>query len=175
MAEYRKTEIAKKLRMSPRKTQYWVDEKIVIPEIVPPSGRGRAMLFSEKNLIEFAMAQFLQAHEFTLVEISAALQILRGEVETDINLEDFYTNAEWGVKKDVVVIKPYPAFDPETNERSFTLFYVEKDEEGNYVNSDGETVLMGDLVEDSERGIDMFSVTVLLLGNLKNMAIEALL
>ena len=52
MITYLKSDIAKIINEPPRKIQAWTDFGLVIPDIVPPRGKGFARVYSEKNLIE---------------------------------------------------------------------------------------------------------------------------
>ena len=91
--KYTKTEMAKRLNEPPRKIQFWVDSGLIVPDIVPPSGRGRAVVFSERNLIEFGMIQVLQKCSLTLETIKKIFSLLRKDVH---EYDDFFYSPGWG-------------------------------------------------------------------------------
>jgi DNA-binding transcriptional MerR regulator len=112
MAEYSKTEIAKIMGESSRKIQFWIDLGLVVPDISPPSGKGKAMIFSEKNLIEFGMIRVLQKDcKLRLATIITILRILRkGECKGQ-KFKDFFDNPHWGHNRDVIFIQSQPDGD----------------------------------------------------------------
>jgi DNA-binding transcriptional MerR regulator len=112
MTKYRKTEIAKILGESSRKIQFWVDSGLVKPDVVPPSGKGKAMIFSENNLIQFKMIKILQMDcKLGLTTIRIILDILRkGEFKGE-KFRDFFTNPLWGQDRDVIFIQSQPDND----------------------------------------------------------------
>ena len=59
MAEYSKRDIAKILGRSHRNITYWTDFGLVIPDVQPSQGRGIARIYSDRNLIEFAMIDIM--------------------------------------------------------------------------------------------------------------------
>ncbi len=116
MAEYSKRDIAKILGRSHRNITYWTDFGLVIPDIQPSQGRGVPRIYSARNLIEFAMIDImLKQTKTSLDSIHNILKNLREGRYLDwkkqkeilgwgepIKFPDFYDNAGWGAKKDVV-------------------------------------------------------------------------
>lgn len=95
--EFGKRDIAKKTGMRVRTIEFYTDKQMVIPDIEPSQGRGRARVYSERNLVEFAMIEILSRRlARSLGLIGAILKLLRTEVD------DFFTNNEWGNSKELV-------------------------------------------------------------------------
>lgn len=113
-----------------RTIQYWTDIGLVEPDIQPSRGKGKARVYSERNLIEFGMIDLMVTElNYALKEVEAILSLLRigymlegldesqkeevlKEVLKKMKLEkldkdfvketlDFYTNPEWGIAKDL--------------------------------------------------------------------------
>jgi DNA-binding transcriptional MerR regulator len=190
MTAYRKTEIARRLGEPPRKVQFWVDEKIVTPDIVPPSGRGKAMLFSERNLIEFGMIQIMK-DEFGLglaaiKNILAELRMISDpDQRTNSSLEfasDFYTNLEWGTELELLYV--YQHRDPTSGvlyEAVKSLSYRGQD-----ILSITEPKVISEQIDDQRHlkevhppSFEAFlasslPVTVVGIGKIKNLALERL-
>jgi DNA-binding transcriptional MerR regulator len=121
MAQYTKSEIANYLGISPRNVQFWVDLELVIPAISPRSGRGKALLFSETNLVQFNMAIILRESGISLGTIAAIFEnIRRGELKGQ-DLKDFFKGMwRWGNELELVYWESKPKSD------SFGLTIVEK-------------------------------------------------
>jgi len=96
--KYTKSEIAKRLNEPPRKIQFWVDSGLVVPDVVPPSGRGKAMFFSGRNLIEFGMIQVLQKCSLTLETIKKIFSLLRKGLS---KYDDFFIDHNWGIENEI--------------------------------------------------------------------------
>jgi hypothetical protein len=97
MTEYDKNEIAKLIGRPVRTIEYY--SRIGLPDVEPP-GRGRAQVYSEMNLVEFAIIEILSqrlARELGLIK--AVLEIIRKEVP------DFFSNNKWGGTKEVVFLE----------------------------------------------------------------------
>lgn len=132
MEQYLKKDIAKILNKPIRTIQYWTDEKLVIPDIEPSQGKGKARVYSKRNLIEFAMIEVMCGPGQMYLELYDAkfiLKILRngGVVEgyqhimfagtedtkfgssripKGVNvLEDFYTSTEWGKTRELACVQ----------------------------------------------------------------------
>ena len=172
MKQYRKTEIARLLGEPTRKIQFWLDSGIVVPDLVPPSGRGKAVIFSYRNLIEFGMVQILhRKYGLKLGEIKIILEVLRGEhadVVTDVDFADFYANRDWGSKRELIVIKTLPA-DPDGYSFLITLI----DKKGIFRGPDGKEVGLSSILEPKKDNTALYSATIMLLGSIKNLAVEA--
>ncbi len=118
MASYLKTDIAKKIDEPPRKIQAWTDFGLILPEIIPPRGKGIARVYSEKNLLEFGIIKILKDQEgFSLDFIKWILNGLRAGVSQENDLygkkaavfEDFYSNVVWGNEKELLFLRWGPA------------------------------------------------------------------
>jgi DNA-binding transcriptional MerR regulator len=121
MAQYSKRDIAKILGRSHRNITYWTDFGLVIPDIQPSQGRGIARIYSDRNLIEFAMIDIMvKVMKVSLDTIQYILKNLRagfciewekqiaisGRAEP-IKFHDFFINQDWGTKKDLLFIEYY--------------------------------------------------------------------
>ena len=77
MTEYLKRDIAKIIGKPIRTIQYWTDYGLVIPDIVPAQGKGKARVYSERNLIEFGMIDIISKElGLSLEEIRILLRFL---------------------------------------------------------------------------------------------------
>lgn len=164
MTEYRKAEIAKILGESSRKIQYLVDEGLVIPDISPPSGKGKAMIFSEKNLIEFEMIRLLQKKcKLKLREIRSILDSLRRKKYAP----DFYTNLNWGQNWEIIYCKA------EAIQKENLIFYrIFKDDDGFFkISADPNTKFNSRL----EKLVDEYlHFETVMVGKIKIMAMKNL-
>jgi hypothetical protein len=94
MTEYDKNEIAKLIGRPVRTIEYY--SRIGLPDVEPP-GRGRAQVYSGRNLVEFAMIEILSRRlARTLELVGAILKLIRTEVD------DFFSSDEWGNSKELV-------------------------------------------------------------------------
>ena len=102
---YLKSDIANIINEPPRKIQAWTDFGLVVPDIVPPRGKGFARVYSERNLIEFGMVKIWKDQDMLSLDlIRLVLNGLR-EAKTDqINADNFYTSSEWGHSKELVAL-----------------------------------------------------------------------
>lgn len=97
MAEYTSSGIEKITGMSRRKVQFLVDFGIVEPK---ERGRGKAIVYTESNLIEIMMTKLLQEQKLTNLNIKGIFDHLK-EGNRGGKYTDFFTNYEWGVTKDL--------------------------------------------------------------------------
>jgi len=162
MTEYRKTEIAKILGEPSRKIQFWVDQGLVVPAISPPSGRGRAMIFSDSNLIEFEMIRVLQKQcKLNLSTIQMFLNSIREKEK------DFYTSAEWGHIREIVY-----CFGEGIKSGHEVYFRVVKGKDGTFVlQSDPKTKFTKYLEKLMNKN---FYFDTVMLGKIKMMAMKNL-
>lgn len=98
MAEYKSSGIEKMTGIAKRKVQFLVDFGIIEPK---ERGRGRAIVYTERNLIEIMMTKILQDHKITNAQIKAIFEHLR-KANRKGEYTDFFTNNDWGVIKDLV-------------------------------------------------------------------------
>jgi DNA-binding transcriptional MerR regulator len=101
MREYTKQEIAKAINRSVRNIKYWTDQDIVKPEGRPARGRGHVRTYSAKNLIEFAMVDYMSG------ELGVPLQNIKSALHYGLSKErilDPQIGVEyevfWGFAKD---------------------------------------------------------------------------
>ncbi|WP_054032507.1 MerR family transcriptional regulator [Desulfatitalea tepidiphila] len=59
--QFTKQEIAEHIGRPVRTVKHWTDIKLVEPEVAPARGKGHIRLYSHKNLIQFAMIDFMSA------------------------------------------------------------------------------------------------------------------
>ena len=57
--EYTSREVADLLKLKPRTIKYWTDYGLVHPDISPSRGKGVERLFSQRNVTEFEMVEFM--------------------------------------------------------------------------------------------------------------------
>jgi len=121
MSEYSKRDIAKKLGRSHRNITYWTDFGLVIPDVQPSQGRGIARIYSDRNLIEFAMIDIMvKVMKVSLDTIQYIFNNLRAGFYIEweeqkealgwgkpIKFSDFFDNQDWGTKKDLVFVEYY--------------------------------------------------------------------
>ena len=98
MNEYNSQEIEELTGISKRKIQYLVDMGIIFPK---ERGRGKPIIYTERNLIQIMMAQILQDHNLSILMITGIFDHLR-KAEKDLDCADFFTNDEWGTTRDLM-------------------------------------------------------------------------
>ena len=71
-------DVANHLGIKKRTIQYWTDVDLVIPDHLGSTGKGRALIYSNRNLIEFAMLDVMaKVLDVRLEKIAFILQFLR--------------------------------------------------------------------------------------------------
>lgn len=87
MIEYKKNEIANLIGRPVRTIKHWTDIGVVAPEGMPARGKGYVRTYSRRNLIEFAMVDFMSLNlTISLDVIAAVIDHLRDSVDlTDPN------------------------------------------------------------------------------------------
>jgi DNA-binding transcriptional MerR regulator len=138
--EYTKADIANILKKKKRTIQYWTDFGLVIPDVSPSQGRGKARVYSDRNLVEFAMIDYLSRLHIELASVKAIMAGLRkgydeikgdnGEVQK-ITFSDFFRNREWGDTKELAFVEVwYPVKSLEAKaqallaDREFQLIFI---------------------------------------------------
>ncbi|MBW2609718.1 MAG: MerR family transcriptional regulator [Deltaproteobacteria bacterium] len=89
---FTKKEAASVLGIRPRTIQFYTDEKILIPEIANPSGRGTTRKYSRKNLMEILIIKNLSKKGLTLAQITNIMAKAR-EASVDLKWDP---EGEWG-------------------------------------------------------------------------------
>jgi hypothetical protein len=121
MAEYSKRDIAKIIGRTHRNITYWTDFGLVIPDVQPSQGRGISRIYSDRNLIEFAMIDIMvKVMKVSLDTIQYIFKNLRAGFYIEwekqkktlgwgkpIKFPDFFDNHEWGPKKDLLFVEYY--------------------------------------------------------------------
>lgn len=109
MAEYLIRDIARILGKPPRTIKFWADSGLVIADIEPSQGKGRARVFSGRNLLQFAMVDIMVGElNVHLTDVKDILNWLRkgsyfwGENGPRCEFEDFFENPQWGLSKELV-------------------------------------------------------------------------
>lgn len=101
--EYSKRDIAERLDLSVRKVTYWTDFGLVIPDIKPSRGKGKARVYSERNLIEFAMIKIMVDElDIGLDTIQYIFQNLRFKAPPEF--DGFLDYSDWGRTKDLIYV-----------------------------------------------------------------------
>lgn len=90
MEQLTKHDISKRLQIPIRTVKLWTDMGLVIPDLKPSRGKGKTRLYSERNLIEFAMVKFLAKSQ------GASLTVIK-EILSKIRktYPEFYEDPEW--------------------------------------------------------------------------------
>jgi len=195
MAEYLKTEIARRLNKPPRTIEYWTSSGLVIPDIQPSEGKGKARVFSGRNLIEFAMVELLARLNVSLDTVRHVLAVLRtgkwvppykyctafedrnliheekiNELnkwtqENTVRFETFWKTHEWGVSKELVFVTK-KMIDLQGNLVDHEWFYlVYKEDDRFHFNE------VFDAVMASTGGVQ----TIIWLGEIKDRAVKMIL
>ena len=184
-SNFLKREIAGLLGKPPRTIQYWTDIGLIIPDIQPSQGKGKARIYSSRNLLEFTMISVMVEHIGVKLEtIKYIFQCLReGEdifhrevmfsdyKDTEdipgdkrILFKDFFENSDWGVKKELSYCESIDYFrkkcEIEKPLRFFHIIHVDED---------------GDLTFNTQHGLPgshyPVETNVLWLGSIKNIAL----
>jgi DNA-binding transcriptional MerR regulator len=174
--EYSKRDIAERLGLSVRKVTYWTDFGLVVPDIKPSRGKGKARVYSERNLIEFAMIDVMvDKLKINLDTIQKIFQTLRvGFDPRDVHIRDlaesnepipkfsgFLDRGEWGRTKELIYTE---WCSPSLFIGSATSFYVVDSKSG-----------MNEIIEwDLEEGRTMAYQNIIFLGEIKIIAMEKL-
>jgi DNA-binding transcriptional MerR regulator len=116
--EYTKADIATILKGKKRTIQYWTDIGLVVPDISPSQGKGNARKYSDANLVQFAMIDYLSRLGIENATIKTILDGLRkgydelkddnGEVQK-ILFSDFFSSREWGDTKELAFVQSWYA------------------------------------------------------------------
>jgi DNA-binding transcriptional MerR regulator len=121
MAEYSKRDIAKIIGRTHRNITYWTDFGLVIPDVQASQGRGISRIYSDRNLIEFAMIDIMvKVMKVSLDTIQYIFKNLRAGFYIEweeqkkvlgwgkpIKFPDFFDNQDWGPKKDLLFVEYY--------------------------------------------------------------------
>jgi DNA-binding transcriptional MerR regulator len=111
-----KRDIAEILGKSPRTIQLWTDQGLVVPDIRPSQGKGIARVYSARNLLEFAMIDFM------VMPLSIPIRTIKYIFDTlreghcpyqravagkdydprTMGFEDFFESSEWGHTKELI-------------------------------------------------------------------------
>lgn len=111
MQQFSKRDIATALNLPVRTITFWTDFGLVLPDISPSQGKGKARLYSRKNLIQFAMINCLSRQiGISLDDVQKIMLTLnkghyvrpKGE---RIDFSDFFTDDQWGVTKELCYIQ----------------------------------------------------------------------
>ncbi len=167
MEQFLKRDIAGLTEESLRQIQFWTDSGLVVPDIFPGGGKGVSKIYSERNLVEFKMIQALRdrlglGRGIQLQIIKDILEGLRkGEHDRGIkivNFSDFFTNPDWGVKRELIFI-----FHGMAGPRGFHI--VEKNKSGSF---DPHPIIFASAIKSTS------AFTVVMLGNIKNIALKGI-
>jgi len=167
MEEYLKRDIAKVINKPIRTIQFWTDKGLVVPDIVPSEGKGKARVYSKRNLIEFAMIDVMCGPGRMYLELSMAKSILDmirwggvgesgfqygfGKPKGKNLLSDFYTSPVWGDTKELACVL---STDRSLNDENTVtepvegFFVISKDEKEfskeycDYISSKGDSVYL---------------------------------
>ena len=106
-AEHSKQDVAKIIGRSTRNISYWTDFGLVIPDIKPSQGKGIKRLYSDRNLIEFAMIDVMVKEVNVSLDIAQLIfnDLRAGYSPKDkVEFQDFYESDEWGISKELAVV-----------------------------------------------------------------------
>ena len=129
MAEYSKRDIADLIDRRHRTITYWTDFGLVIPDIQPSQGRGVARLYSDTNLLQFAMIDIM------VRELGVSLDTIQGimnglrqgsyvdrqETRNAVHFPDFFISHLYGNTRELLLIESRSFTHPNVPERSFAL------------------------------------------------------
>jgi DNA-binding transcriptional MerR regulator len=124
--EHTKSDIAIILKKNKRTIQYWTDFGLVMPDISPSMGKGKARVYSDKNLVQFAMVEYLGQLGVELITTKDVMDGLRkGYMEMKFDEEivavddneqikkarmyryeffDFFESRAWGEEKELAFL-----------------------------------------------------------------------
>lgn len=165
MEQYLKRDIADLTGESLRQIQFWTGAGLVKPDIFSSGGKGVSKIYSERNLIEFKMIQAIRDRlgMGRGIQINVMKDIFdglrKGEYDKGIKnliFKDFYTNPEWGVKRELIFI-----FHGWAGPRGFHI--VKKNRYGSF--APHPTIFASAI-----KSASVF--TVLMLGDIKNIALK---
>ena len=159
MREYRKAAIAKRIGERPQTIQFWVKQGLLEPDIEPRQGKGKALVFSERNLLEAAMIHIIKERQivflFTAREIMEGLR--KGRYKNQV-FKDFFDNPEWGETKELIFKKL-----DHIGAGGFSI--IEKDNHGYYR---PDPLIFGSSIKQGTL------LTVVMLGKIKQLALKIL-
>lgn len=124
---YIKREVAQKTGKRPQTINFYVDQGLIVPDIEDRGGRGKPMVFSDRNLTEVVMISHMSRMGLSLEMAGLALSILRkgkwtsGEAvmkaldlstekalkkieQATVHFEDFWVSDKYGRTEDVVLL-----------------------------------------------------------------------
>jgi len=110
MKIYYKKDISEILDRPLRTITQWLDSGFIVPDVEDSRGKGKPRIFSDRNIIEFAMFDFMsKIMGIQQLDIKYILDHLKG-LETGgysnhLNydkIQDFYTNSQWGLSKELI-------------------------------------------------------------------------
>ena len=175
MDEYRKRDIADIITRPLRTIQYWTDLKLVEPDIVPPTGKGIARVYSERNMIEFCMIdEMVKTHGVALEIIGTILESLRGGQYGDIKFEDFYTNhTKWGKERELLFVMDY-LHKEHIGQRNpeIDIYDIKISKSG--IKKLGSVLLMDFVADSSRDGAMIFKLCQIKLNAMKNAGLITL-
>jgi DNA-binding transcriptional MerR regulator len=197
MSEFRKRDIAKILKESPRNIEFWAAEGLVVPDVEVSQGRGKPNKYSKRNLVEFGMIELLSRMGVSLERIRHILEILRkGEWNppgdpfpslpkdsakkaillkewqkyNNVQFKDFWTSPEWGFTKELVFRSISTVFWREKLYKNEWFIVLEKKEdEPEFPSIDQAFINLGGKFKAAD--VD----TVIWLGSIRNNAMELVL
>lgn len=120
--EFTKKDIAEILDLSVRKITFWTDSGLVIPDVKPSRGKGKARVYSARNLLEFAMIDILiNQVKISLNNIRYVFESLRRGYQREMNeelttqylvkygfpprFETFFDDSDWGKQKELIYVE----------------------------------------------------------------------
>jgi DNA-binding transcriptional MerR regulator len=74
---FTKKEVAEVLEISAGTVEFYTDERLLIPEIANPSGRGKTRKYSRKNLLEILLIRQLASYGLSLAIIKSIMEKAR--------------------------------------------------------------------------------------------------
>jgi DNA-binding transcriptional MerR regulator len=101
MDSYTTAQVARRLRdeVPTCRLRWWIRDGLVTPDVAHGGGKGSPILFSERNVLEFAMLRILlEQCGLPLASIRTILNGLR-------TFPDFYRNAAWGRDQEIIYLE----------------------------------------------------------------------
>lgn len=195
MEEYFKKDIARIINKPIRTITQWTDSDLIIPEIKASRGKGKARIYSKRNVIEFAMLSLMSGDmKIPQSKIKYILDHLNGNIQNDIydsdwspyKMKDFYDDDKWGDLKEICYIsETYYNFTKKAFKESegyFKVVYSSRSaEDDQYDVSESDSFafkhdirfnLLYDRDPDYPVDNATISMNALWLGTIKNIAIE---